>query len=67
MQTQQTQNSFPDPESHRDIRQRAAKSLCAHRFCSGAVHCFVLAAKLLFQNGVDRAKWSNHVHSYISR
>ena len=52
MQTQQTQNSFPGPKSYRDFRETAARPLCAQRFWSVAVHCFVLAAKLLFQNGV---------------
>ena len=67
MQTQQTQNSFRDPKSYRDFRETVARSLCAHRFRSVAVHCFVLAAKLLFKMESDRVKWSNYVHGYISR
>ena len=67
MQTQRKQNSFPRPKSYRDFRETVARSLCAHRFRSVAVHCFVLVAKLLFEMESDRAKWSNHVHSYGSR
>ena len=52
MQTQQTQNSFPGPKSYRDVRETVSRSLCAQRFCSVAVHCFVLAAEALV------SKWS---------
>ena len=52
MQTQQTQNSFPGPNSYRDFRETVARSLCAQRVCSVAVHCFVLAAEALV------SKWS---------
>ena len=69
MQTQQTQNSFPGPKSYRDFRETVARSLCAHRFCSGAVQSTALYSLLscCFKMESDRAKWSNHVHSYISR
>ena len=55
------------PKSYRDFRETVARSLCAHRFRSVAVHYFVLAAKLLFKMESDRVKWSNYVHGYISR
>ena len=56
MQAQQTQNSFPGLKNYLDFRETAARSLCAHRFCSGAVYCFALAAKMLFQNGVRQGE-----------
>ena len=42
-------------------------SLCAHNFCKfRAVHCFVLAAKLIFQSGIWQGKMEyNYVHSHI--
>ena len=55
------------PKSYRDFRETVARSLCVHRFRSVAVHCFVLAAKLLFKMESDRVKWSNYVHGYMSR
>ena len=43
-------------------------SLCAHNFCKFcAVHCFVLAAKLIFQSGIWQGKMQyNYVHRHIS-
>ena len=57
------------PKSYRDFRETVARSLCAHRFCSGAVQSTALYSLLscCFKMESDRAKWSNHVHSYISR
>ena len=34
--------------------------------CPGAVYCFVLVAKIMFQNGVWQSEnaWNNYVESY---
>ena len=51
--------------------QKWVPGSCIHAFfvCPGAVYCFVLVAKIMFQNGLWQSEnaWNNYVESYAVR
>ena len=55
------------PVSENEV-SKWAPGLCVHTLfvSSGAVYCFALASKLMFQNGIWQGEMSNYAHSCIS-